>query len=211
MNTSINKIALVGILALALFGCKKEDTIIDEITSYNGPNGAIKGKVTGFTEEDSTAFSFDYKHIYEEEPDDSWWEYSNIQLEAQEEKTTATADQINVGVYRAGDTNGDTYSILYIENWDYVDGDIADADIEIYVQEYQPLNGQTLYYEHYAYNDDITVNSISFDKQTGKFSIDLKATFDEDSNDGSTDNPGTITMSYSGIILSEDVVLKKGK
>ena len=61
------------------------------------------------------------------------------------------------------------------------------------------------------YEDDITVNSISFNKNTGKFSISLKGTVQEGDNDGTTGNSGTITMSFSGIVLSDNVITKRGK
>lgn len=200
MNISIKTVAIFGAMTLALFSCEKEKEIFNQITETGATNGALKGKVTGFTGEDSTAFNFSFSHIYEEDWNDSYWEEETVPMVA---KTSAVDGEVSIYVKRMGLTQGETQSYIYIENWD-LSGDIADAYIEIYLEEYKPLNGQTLYYEHYAYDDDMTIHSASFDPKTGKFSIDLTATFDEDNSDGTTDNPGTISMSYSGTLVTDD-------
>lgn len=209
MKKTIKNALLLGLVSLAIISCKKdEDSPSSTSITDENLNGVIKGKVTGFTNEDSTAFSFNYTHIYEEDWDESWWEYSNGGVAVA--KTSASEDEVDIWVERYKDDDWSAYSYIWIENWD-TKGDIEDADIEIYIEGYYPFNGKTLYYEQYLYEDDITVNSISFNKNTGKFSISLKGTVQEGDNDGTTGNSGTITMSFSGIVLSDNVITKRGK
>ena len=214
MKKIIKNIVLLTLAAAIMSSCKKDEDSPaegDRATTDKVLNGVLEGKVTGFTQADSTAFAFNYLNPYE-------WSTSSSEYNLQSGASTAKVsiigpgeNEVDIYVERYTDYDNDNYSYIENDNWDFT-GEISNADIEIYVQAYKPLgNGQTLYYYHYAYEEDITVHSVSFDKNTGEFSIDLTASFDETSSDGTTDNPGTITMKYSGKLYSDDVINKVGQ
>lgn len=215
MNRFIKNTLLLGVLGATLVSCKKDEDSPSNDTAITDQvlNGVLKGKITGNTRDDSTAFSFNYLFPYEYGWNYSWWE----------DNGNGTVD---IYVERYKDDDYDTYAYIEIDNWD-PSTPLSTASYEIYMEDYFRLeNGKTLNYWGGADDGDnggnITVDDISLNQNTGKFTISLTIDFVETTQNNSkvsgasytynsTYNPGKMTMQYSGTLLSDDVISKRGQ
>jgi hypothetical protein len=147
---------------------------------------------------DSTAYSYSVQYDYGYgEP--RWYTYVD------EYNDGSGMMSFYIERYNSVDSDYDCY--IQIDNFDPTVG-INSAEIYVYAENlFAPTDtasnlyiDQNGYLNYGGYNDNITVNSFSYNETTRAFSINLTVNSTEADPQNSSYNPAKVTFSYSGVL-----------